>query len=182
MLKKSWEDSIPKDYTEKHTHRFTQGESVAEREAWLRQQMENATAAGIELLCHETEDGYSFAFKNFEHSAAFYMNVYGDPVTDREQIMHHRFPDEEVNPYWTKAAEMYLQHMGIDYDVEIEGNMASFAFDRFSESATFRVMADNGDFDRMAEALERSDSFVARMRRLIGGDDPSPQVGADPSP
>jgi hypothetical protein len=177
MLKDEWQGSIPGEYTETHRHRFTNGESRQEREAWLNEQLGNAGLSRTEMFCQETEDGYDFAFKDFKHYAAFYLNAFGDPKTDCGQQMHHAF-EEDVDPYWIKAAEMYLQHLGIDYAMHLEGKTVSFGFDRFSESAALRLMADNGDIERMARALERSDGFLGFMRQFLGGPsaDDEPQL------
>lgn len=166
MLREKW-GSIPEGW-DQHRHEFTNGESQEERRAWVQHQIEQAQKAGIELLGRETDDACVFSFKNFDHYAAFYVNVYGDPKTDKEMVSSRHFKGEKVDPTWINAAEMYLQQMGIDYQLEIDGNTAHFAFDRFSESAVFRMIADSGRIDQMADTLKHSVGFQDRLRRILG--------------
>src|SRR5262245_23884851 len=86
---------------EKHRHRmfFSDGETQAEREQWLREVAEICKAAGLGYVVRETTDqrgtpGYEFGFADLGAHAAFVFNVFGDLEEPRGHIQSHIFTDE----------------------------------------------------------------------------------------
>lgn len=141
------------------THRFTQGEGLAERQAWLDEVKAMMQAADIAFIHRETEDGFELAFYDEAHWQAFALNF---TAKDRGGETHrhtHRFVDPAIQDAWTQLACSYLDAAGIAYEIETKEGMSRFTFAQLSDRIALNHLIDSGLLDEGAEMICRMRAF-----------------------
>ena len=155
----------------KHRHFFTDGETLAEREAWLENVEDICQAAGTKFRARNAVDeqgnpGYEFGFPNISGYAAFVFNVFGDLEQPGSHIQTCTFLDQH-RPYreaFLLAASSHLVALGISHQWrEYEGTL-QFAFNRFSDRLMFQALIDQGIIDSSAKGL----MAVREMQQRLG--------------
>lgn len=165
MVKNAWDKQCDR-FGWTHSHTFDDAIPVEKRREWLEQSLQRA---GLQLdkasfIVNETDKGFDFNFMNIEEYTAFVIAIEGDMYGKEKHVHTHRFANSNtINPHWVQAAEAYLKAMNIDYKLEMNGNEASFKFDRFSDSMIFQRLINEGHIDFMAMDLE----YQASIRDMI---------------
>ncbi len=157
MLGKQWSQADKKSPHE-HIHSFENNESDLEKQEWLETTIRTINELGLEVV-HAKEEGIKFTFLSFNDLAVFHQHVYGN------QRIHHGFTtsihfEDGTNPDWMDAANMFLNHLGINFTAITEDNTASFAFDYFNEMRIFRNLVEDGAFDSVAKDLRKAKAVL----------------------
>lgn len=168
-LVKKWDDR-PDRYSHTHVHTL-RGMSKEERQEWLDQALERAAEISnmpINVTIIEKDNGYEFNFENSQDYGFFMLATLGEQEGHRNHSHAHTFSDDQDDQEWMKAAQTYLDAMGVEYDVEYVDGEATFKFDKFSERMCFEALANDGQIDRLAE-YGKDEEFEAQVKQYRDG-------------
>ena len=156
----------------RHRHFFTDGETLDQRRAWLHSVKNTCQAAQTSYVVRETmndrgQPGYEFGFASKESHMAFRWNIYGDQVYPAigDQVYIHRMAgvSSEYKRAFLLAAEAHLGVLGINHHWREQDGNLEFSFEKFSDQATFEVLAENGTIDAAAQGLEQALLFRKKL-------------------
>ncbi len=168
---------------QRHTQRFTEGETQGQREEWLHQVDKTCKAANIQYVVRETTSAghpaYEFGFPDAEAFALFTLSVFGDKPNPGGHRHTHHFDDRgpEYQEAFLLAADAHLTALGVECTAKQQVSATRFAFDRFSDKYIFQTLIDDGALDRSAEAIDRARALQKRLQSA-----PIGRISADPEP
>lgn len=165
---------------QKHTHQhsFEDGETLEQREAWLRHAEATCQAAQIKYIVRETlndegHPGYEFGFPDRISQIAFTLNMVGDMVGEHT----YRHSLEGVSPEDKRtfflAVEGHLAALSIQHYWEEKGDSLEFSFEKFSDQLMLEMLIGNGTIEISARSLKQLLLF-----RKVHGLDPVGPLGA----
>ena len=167
MITQEWKAFDQSQYPYQWEHTFDPDMSQADRQQWLDAIIEQSRLNGTEPVIKETADGYIFGFQECESWTGFVVNNFGNPESIGGHVHTETFPNNSApNSYFMKAAEAYLEAMGIEFERVVDGNEVSYKFDNFLDRATFQWMTESGELDRMADQLSATDDFQQRFEAV----------------
>ena len=167
MITQEWKAIDQNQYPHQWEHTFNPSMSNSERLEWLNEIMEKSRLNGVEPLIKETADGYVFGFQECESWTSFVVNNFENPESIGGHVHTETFPGAAApNPYFVKAADAYLEAMGIEFTQTIEGNKVSYQFNNFLDRATFQWMTESGELDRMADQLYSTEEFQKKFEAV----------------
>lgn len=160
MIKKEWSAIDQGHYPHRWEHEFDSSLTQSERVQWMESAIMQSKAAGVEMVIKETPNGYEFGFKDVNDWTGFVLENFGNFESVGSHVHTETFPGASApNPYFLKAADAYLQAMGVEFECVVDGNEVSYKFNNFLDRATFQWMTESGELDRMADQLYATEEF-----------------------
>ena len=167
MITQEWNSIDQGHYPHKWEHTFASSQSQAERLEWLNEVIEQSRLNGVGLVIKETADGYVFGFEDCESWTAFVVNNFGNPESVGGHVHTESFPGAATpNEYFLKAADAYLESMGIEFTRTTNGDEVNYQFNNFLDRATFQWLTESSELDRMADQIYETEQFYERYEAV----------------
>ncbi len=165
-----------------HSQVFIDGETLDEREAWLREvqrvcRQSETTFVVRDITSDDGLPGYQFGFADANSYIAFIHNVYGDLEGDFTRIERLDHVSDADRAAFADAAAMHLHHLGIAFKREARAGDVHFNFDRFSDRTVLAMLVENGTIAASARGLALARSY----KQLVAGEDPPSPTPSTPS-